>query len=144
MRALFLLCLSFLAACRCAEAPPPEARLFTGFRETPAGRALDAEAAAAARAACPRLTAAALSEAQGQLGLVSLRGEGLARVETVAALVDGRLTGEAIVHHEIDGSIRFAVGCPSCELVLGVRHPGGLVGCQGTGFSLTRAGDQLR
>jgi hypothetical protein len=145
MRPLFLVFLTFTAACRCAEPPPsPDLRLFTGFRESPAGLALDAEAAAAARAACPKVTAAALSDAQGQLGLVSVRGEGLARVETVAALVDGRLLGEAIVHHEADGSLRFAVGCQACELVLGVRHPGGLVCCQGRGLSLTRAGDQLQ
>ena len=142
MRPRLLVILTFVSACRCAA--EPEARLFTQFREAPRGRALDAEAEAAARAACPRVNAASLSEAQGQLGLVSLRGDGLERVETVAALVDGRLLGEAIVHHEADGSLRFAVGCPACELVLGVRHPVGLVGCQGPGLSLTRSGGQLR
>ncbi|MEY3212625.1 MAG: hypothetical protein RIT28_3106 [Pseudomonadota bacterium] len=142
MRPLFLVMLSFTSACRCAA--EPEARLITQFREAPQGRVLDAEAAAAARAACPKVNAASLSEAQGQLGLVTVRGEGLAQVETVAALVEGQLIGEAIVHHEADGSLRFAVGCPECELVLGVRHPGGLVGCQGPGRSLTRSGGQLR
>lgn len=142
MRPLFLVFLTFASACRCAEAP--EARLFTQFREAPQGRDLDAAAEAAARAACPRVREASISEAQGALGLVSVRGEGLAKVETVAALAEGRLLGEAIVHHEADGSIRFAVGCPDCELVLGVRHPAGLVGCQGPGLSLTRSGDQLR
>ena len=142
MRPLLLVMLTFSSACRCAGAP--EARLFTQFRESPSGRDLDAEAAAVAQAACPTVRAASLSEAQGQLGLVTARGEGLERVETVAALVDGALMGEAIVHHEADGSIRFAVGCPECELVLGVRHPGGLVGCQGPGRSLTRSGGQLR
>ena len=142
MRPLFLVILTFFSACRCAA--EPEARLFTQFREAPQGRSLDAEAEAAARAACPKVSAASLSEAQGQLGLVSLRGEGLERVETVAAVVEGRLMGEAIVHHEADGSLRFAVGCPECELVLGVRHPVGLVGCQGPGRSVTRSGGQLR
>ncbi|MCK6519213.1 hypothetical protein L6R46_29630 [Myxococcota bacterium] len=142
MRPLFLVILTFFSACRCA--PAPEARLFTQFREAPSGRVLPPEAEAAARSACPEVREAALSEAQGQLGLVTLRGEGLAQVETVAALVDGRLFGEAIVHHEPDGALRFAVGCPECELVLGVRHPVGLVGCQGPGLSLTRSGGQLR
>jgi hypothetical protein len=142
MRALLLVILSFVSACRCSEAP--EARLFTQFREAPKGRVLDAEAAAAARAACPKVNAASLAEAQGLLVLVNVRGEGLAQVETVAALVEGQLIGEAIVHHEADGSLRFAVGCPECELVLGVRHSGGLVGCQGPGLSLTRSGGQLR
>lgn len=142
MRPLFLVMLTFSSACRCAA--EPEARLFTQFREAPQGRVLDAEAEAAARDACPKVSEAALSEARGELGMVTLRGEGLVQVETVAALVDGRLMGEAIVHHELDGTLRFAVGCPECELVLGVRHPVGLVGCQGPGLSLTRSGGALR
>jgi hypothetical protein len=139
------LVLFWLCACRSGgessldfsqQAPQLQA-LETRFRGAEAGDFLAPEVAAEAAALCPRLDRAHLIWEDTDRGILEVWGSGLDRVVTLATQsAEGRVH-ESLPHAEPEGSLRFAVACASCELVLGVLHEDRKVGCRGPGYSVT-------
>lgn len=135
-----LLLLAALSGCRDNE--PSELRfgeprvvgLYYTFRDQPRAE-LPAELAFTVRKACPRVDRARYEPGEGEMGTLTVWGQGLDRVSRLAASRSGPL-GEAPPHAELDGSLRFAVGCRECELVMGMKVAGVMVGCRGPGYSL--------
>ncbi|MCB9797412.1 MAG: hypothetical protein H6741_32380 [Alphaproteobacteria bacterium] len=127
----------------CGRSGPSELRideaevkgLYYGFSANKDLPELSPEDAFKARGACPRITRALYTPGEDSFGTVQLWGEGLDRAQALAALRGG-LLGEAPPHAEDDGSVRFALNCRSCELILGMRVEGVPVGCRGPGHSL--------
>lgn len=103
---------------------------------------LPAEKAFAVRKACPVLERARYEPGEGDMGTVTVWGQGLGRVSRLAASRSGPI-GESPPHAQADGSVRFAVGCRECELVLGLVVEGVSVGCRGPGYSLRLMSGQL-
>lgn len=125
--------------------PTPELRdLHTVFRESPGGAPLSPEQAFQARDRCPSYTEARYKPGKGGMGLVTLQGQGLDRVQRVVALREGKPLAEAVPHRGPDNNtLAFAVGCTDCALVLGIEVDGLQVGCLGPGYSLGLAGGAL-
>lgn len=132
-----------LLSLACAHDRPSEIRfepgeakaLFQGFSANEDLPELPPSKAFSARRACPQLSKARYTPGEESFGMLQVWGDGVERVQVLAAL-SGGLVGEAPPHHEEDGSVRFAVGCRSCELILGQRVEGIPVGCQGPGHSI--------
>lgn len=109
--------------------------LFFGFRGAAPDAGLPPNQAFAAKALCPRITRARFKAGADQMGILQLWGENLERAQLIAGVSDGQL-GEAPPHRESDGSVRFALGCRTCEGVLGFQLEGVKVGCRGPGYSV--------
>lgn len=142
-----LLAMALLGACRYNKptemsfTEPRVVGLYYGFRGQEHTE-LPAERAFTVRAACPRIERARYEPGEGELGTLSVWGVGLDRVSRLAAARVGPL-GESPPHAEADGSLRFAVGCRECELVMGMKVEGVMVGCRGPGYSLRLMSGQL-
>ena len=119
-----------------SQAPQLQA-LETRFRGAETGGFLSPESAAEAVALCPRLERAQLAWEENERGILELWGTGLERVVTLATQESGGRVHESLPHLEAEGSLRFAVACASCELVLGVLYEDQKVGCRGWGYSVT-------
>lgn len=118
------------------QAPQLQA-LETRFRGAETGDFLAPEKAAEAVALCPRLDRARLDWEENDRGILEVWGSGLDRVVALATQESDGRVHESLPHADSEGSLRFAVACESCELVLGVLYDGRKVGCRGWGYSVT-------
>ncbi|MCB9759899.1 MAG: hypothetical protein H6739_08700 [Alphaproteobacteria bacterium] len=130
-----------LTACRnnrpseLTPANPQVEALFYGFKDQDPAVVLPPKTAFAVRETCPRITKARYQPGEGMMGTLTLWGVSLERAGWLSAH-EGGPVGDAPPHLEKDGSLRFALGCRTCELVLGMQVEGVKVGCLGPGYSL--------
>jgi hypothetical protein len=148
--------LLLFALVACGSAPAPQERFweerppsqFTTRFPGQVDESLPPQDAFAARAACARLTQArfeTLPRREGTRfgGRLTLRGEGLERVQrVVAALPDGKLA-EIQPQPAAEGALELPVLQADCEIWLGVRLGGRVVSCTGPGWSLRVQGGRL-
>jgi len=136
-----------LVGCGRDSAPGPSELLFsiyevdqltTRFRAEDEERQLDPEQAFAMRKFCPKIERARFEpDPSTQLGTLQVWGQGLKAVWGVVGRGSDGSFGEAKAKIEADGSLRFAVGCTDCEIVLGMTIGGEKLGCKGPGHSLS-------
>ena len=112
-------------------------RIATRLSEENAEEALSAELAFLLRDRCPVLVRARYErEKEAPLGILQIWGEGLDQIWGIAGVSPDGSIGRAESKREGDGSIRVAVGCSSCEVLLGFRVDEREVACAGPGHSI--------
>ena len=112
-------------------------RIATRLSEEKVEEPLSAELAFLLRGRCPVLRRARYErEKEAPLGILQIWGEGLETIWGIAGVSQDGSIGRAESKREGDGSIRVAVGCSSCEVLLGFRVDEREVACSGPGHSV--------
>lgn len=89
------------------------------------------------RGYCPKIRKAQFTpEIGGSMGTLQIWGEDLDRVWGVVGRGAGGEMGQSKPKTAPDGSLRLALGCRDCQVVLGMEVDGQRVGCLGPGHSL--------
>jgi hypothetical protein len=91
----------------------------------------------AVRDQCPSIERVRWERGSASFLVLDVTGSGLERVDRVGAVLPGGALADA--HHEllVDGTLRFPVGCESCEVMLGVKHSATRwAACRGPGRSI--------
>jgi hypothetical protein len=151
MRHFFLL--GILGACGGAD--PLEAsevrfslyevdRLTTRFRQEDVEAQLEVELAFLMRRTCPKIERARyVPDGKSRLGVLQVWGQHMDGVWGLVGRSADNQFGEAVAKTESDASLRFALGCRDCEIVLGRHADKQKIGCVGPGHSLRLRGGRL-
>lgn len=111
--------------------------LTTRFLQEDTEVQLTASVAFSLREYCPKIRKAQFSpEPGGSMGTLQIWGEDLDRVWGVVGRGVGGEMGQSKSKIGPDGSLRFALGCRNCRVILGMEVDGQRVGCLGPGHSL--------
>jgi hypothetical protein len=111
--------------------------LTTRLREQDQELQLDTELAFSLRTYCPKIERVQYRpDASSSFGVLQVWGIDLERVWGVVGRGEDGTFGTAKAKPEPDGSVRFALGCSDCVVLLGMEVNGQRVACVGPGHSL--------
>jgi hypothetical protein len=118
--------------------------LTTRLREQDQELQLDTKLAFSLRAYCPKIERVQYHpDASSSFGVLQIWGSDLERVWGVVGRSEDGTFGSAKSKPESDGSLRFALGCRDCVVLLGMEVNGQRVACLGPGHSLQLKNSKL-